>query len=161
NYLYKIVALDILEIFNKPQGVKNLMHNTGNNYIEIQLLLKKSVSINKDNYEKLNALTSKAKENKIVHENFYDYFSWLVESAKTNKYIVDNQKSKELLLDKDFLEIIWRGVIAKVLNRRHIGTINKEYWDYLKKAYEENGEDLEEVIEKPDWWDKIIEEWEN
>lgn len=161
NYLYKIIALDILEIFNKPQGIKNLMHNTGDNYIEIQLLLKESVSINKDNYEKIKALASKATENKIVHENFYDYFSWLVESAQTNKYIVDNQKSKELLLDKDFLQIIWEGVIAKVLNRRHLGTIDKEYWDYLKELYENNDKDLEEVIKKPGWWDKIIGEWEN
>lgn len=158
--LYSNIALDILKVFEKPQGIKNLIYSNSNNYIEQQLLLKKSVTINENNYSILRGLSNKASKSEIVHENFFEYFSLLVENAKNPRTNVQSEKTKYLLLEEEFLQIIWDGVIAKVLNRRHLGTIEKEYWIYLKELYTEKNKNLEEIIQKPDWWDKIIREWE-
>jgi hypothetical protein len=140
---------NVLELFEKPNGINGLWDKE---YRAEKTLITSDNEFffNSECIIKLKELSTRSKENNIIHENFIKYLRMLFYSAiDVTSWGVTNEQSLEVIKKEEFIKIIWEGVISKGLNRRTVGSIE----GHRKKIIEKIGCDL---FPLPIWWQEEI-----
>lgn len=155
NIIESKIATKLLEKFLVPEGLYLWGHDRYHN--EKWYLFQGSVFHSKEHYNELNKLAEQARDNKVIRDNFYQYFSLLNYFITEGHTIVPRQKVIELLRNKDFINILWKAVVSKPVNIR--GFI--KLLEFIESTKVANDGESKGFFEFPDWWERISKEYES
>jgi len=142
---------DLSESFGRIDGIKRLWGHD-HYFAEKKLLFTNHKSFhNKRNYKRLEEISAKAGSDPVIQKNFIEYLSMLFYSASGKANWVRKEDTIEILKDKNLLNIIWQAVISQPLNRRFVGSLEKD-----RKNTEKNILKDKKILAVPKWWEILI-----
>ena len=153
NILHKELTNDLIDRFNKIDGIRELTWGPGFRTEKDFLFESDSLFYSEEFYDKLKAVADKAEENDAIQGNFVQLLLWLLRPV--TKPDSDRKSYNELvkIIQKKSFKIIWEAVICRPLNVRCVGTLEKG----IKKL--EKNENLDkDYFERPEWWIYVIDE---
>ncbi|TDX44476.1 hypothetical protein [Orenia marismortui] len=150
----------LLEDFKKRNGIK-LDYNYNKDKAKKWLLLRKSLFNSKKNYTRIDNLIKKAETNKMIQENFYNYFTDLISLWDKPLFLKNSDSIKKLLKDKEFLNLIWSGVIVNQLSDAKFYDLKYYIEELEEKIYQD---EFKNIINNPypNWWsnsEEKIKDW--
>jgi hypothetical protein len=147
------LAKDIINRFEKINGIKELLDRNKFILEKILLLNESSVFHKQENYMRLNIIAKKAKNNLDIQNNFIECLRILLygiaDSMGYNE--ITSEKIISLIKKETFVEIIWNAAICNSLNKRTVRTFE----DYLENNIEKQI-DNKNLFTRPKWWNESI-----
>ncbi|HFK1723296.1 hypothetical protein CN300_10370 [Bacillus thuringiensis] len=137
---------ELISRFRVDKGLKLWGHNAFSN--EKYYLFNESAFHQNDTYQKLEILAEEAKSDYVIRLNFLEYMWQFVHYSKENQNWTKIKDVKQVLENKDFVKILWKGVTSEEVNEFSL-SIPKDFEELVKEIHKEQGNN---ILDFPDWW---------
>ncbi|PFZ78792.1 hypothetical protein COL82_09555 [Bacillus toyonensis] len=139
----------INELINRFRIVNGLKLWGNNDFPhEKYYLFRKSAFHQDETYEILNILAEQSKFDQVIRLNFLDYMWQFVHFSKNDTNYTSIQDLKEILKDKNFLNILWKGATSEEITDYSLSIP----MDFVELVTELHKEDINDILVFPDWW---------
>ncbi|ANN31996.1 hypothetical protein A9498_10090 [Bacillus thuringiensis serovar coreanensis] len=137
------------ELINRFRTVNGLkLWGNNNSPYEKYYLFNKSAFHQNDTYQKLEILAEESKFNYVIRLNFLEYMWQLLHYSKEDQNYTKRDDVKQVLENKTFLKILWKGVTSEEINEFSL-SIPKDFEELVKEIHKEQEND---ILDLPDWW---------
>ncbi len=145
------LAQSLLNSFEQRDGISRLWPSNENRLSELNMLFNYNPSFhNLTVFVKLREIIKQIPQKTYIHDNFYEYFSMLCHAALNPTSFSGTDNALGLIKNKEFVSIIWEGILSRGLNFRNVGSL-QSYREQLK-----NKCDVDDLLPLPEWWDKVL-----
>lgn len=134
------IAEKVLRLFEDPHALDSVLFDRGR-FVEQNLLLDRTSAVWSGSCrEKFLHLAGQANESAVIHENMFSFFRGI-------DYLRSGDDTS-LLEDQEIILALWHGVIARRLNPRMAGSIEKNR-SAIEKA-------MGYSLKTPSWWAEVV-----
>ncbi|MED2871338.1 KAP family P-loop NTPase fold protein [Bacillus thuringiensis] len=137
---------ELISRFRTVNGLK--MWNKNAFPYEKYYLFDESAFHQNDTYQKLEILAEEAKSDYVIRLNFLEYMWQFVHYSKEDQNYTKIEDVKQVLKNKDFVKILWKGVTSEEVNEFSL-SIPKDFEELVKEIHKEQGNN---ILDFPDWW---------
>lgn len=149
--LEKALSDQIVDRFKRVDGIKELWGK--DRYIPEKHLLfhKHPLFHNRDIYDRLKEISKESPDSLEIQKNFLEYVRMLFYAATEYVDWAEQEKARELLREKELMDIIWQAVISRPMNRRMVGSLERERIKIIKDIFQDKG-----ALPVPHWWIELV-----
>jgi len=149
--LEKALSDQIVDRFKRVDGIKELWGK--DHYIPEKRLLfyKHTLFHNRDVYDRLREISKQAPNSLEIQKNFLEYVRMLFYAATEYVAWTEQEKARELVKEKELMDIIWQAVVSRQMNRRMVGSLERERKKIIKDILQDK-----DALPVPRWWVELI-----
>ena len=149
--MVKALSDQIIDRFKRDDGINKLWGK--DSYIPEKRLLfyKNSLFHNNSIYDRLREISKEAPNNPIIQKNFVEYTRMLFYASTNHVGWTEPEEARNLLKEKEFMDIVWTAVVSRRMNRRTVGSLEKDRKMIIKEFLKD-----EKALPVPNWWKDLI-----